>query len=95
MGYEWPGNVREIRNVVERAVCRWNDAGAPVGELDFDPFASAYRPRRADGGGDADLGRLRPAHRRRQPGDQQAQQRRRDRPSQMFPIASHRHGANA
>ena len=52
MGYEWPGNVREIRNVVERAVCRWNDAGAPVGELDFDPFASAYRPRRADGGGE-------------------------------------------
>ncbi len=49
-GYEWPGNVREIRNVVERAVCRWNDAGEPVGELDFDPFASAFRP--ATGGGE-------------------------------------------
>ncbi|AXB75834.1 phage shock protein operon transcriptional activator [Novosphingobium sp. P6W] len=40
--YEWPGNVRELRNVVERAVYRWGDENGPVGEVVFDPFASAW-----------------------------------------------------
>ncbi|MFT4057372.1 MAG: phage shock protein operon transcriptional activator [Novosphingobium sp.] len=40
--HEWPGNVRELRNVVERAVYRWGDEGAPIGEVVFDPFASAW-----------------------------------------------------
>lgn len=45
--YEWPGNVRELRNVVERAVYRWADDTAPIGEIVFDPFASAWAMRGA------------------------------------------------
>lgn len=42
--YPWPGNVRELRNVVERAVYRWDDWGEPVGNVQFDPFDSPWRP---------------------------------------------------
>ena len=42
--YGWPGNVRELRNVVERAIYRWPDESAPVGAIEFDPFASPWRP---------------------------------------------------
>ncbi len=44
--HPWPGNVREIRNVVERAVHRWEDPGTPIAALVFDPFESPYRPGR-------------------------------------------------
>ncbi|HUP92162.1 MAG TPA: phage shock protein operon transcriptional activator [Solimonas sp.] len=43
--YDWPGNVRELRNVVERAVYRLENAKRAVEQLEFDPFASPYRPR--------------------------------------------------
>ena len=55
-GYRWPGNVRELRNVVERAVYRWGWDGEPVGEVQFDPFASPWKPEapaRAEPAGDA------------------------------------------
>lgn len=42
--YHWPGNVRELRNTVERAVYRWERPDVPVGEIDFDPFASPWKP---------------------------------------------------
>ncbi len=42
--YPWPGNVREIKNVVERAVYRWGDADTAVAAVQFDPFDSPYRP---------------------------------------------------
>ncbi len=42
--HDWPGNVRELRNVVERAVYRWEDAERPVAAIEFDPFASPWRP---------------------------------------------------
>jgi psp operon transcriptional activator len=42
--YSWPGNIRELRNVVERAVYRWDDAARPVGEIVFDPFESPWQP---------------------------------------------------
>jgi psp operon transcriptional activator len=42
--YEWPGNVRELRNVVERAVYRLEHARQVVERVEFDPFASPYRP---------------------------------------------------
>lgn len=42
--YRWPGNVRELRNVVERAVYRLEHAEDVIEQLDFDPFASPYRP---------------------------------------------------
>ena len=43
--YEWPGNVRELRNVVERAVYRLEHERQVVERVEFDPFASPYRPR--------------------------------------------------
>ncbi len=42
--YQWPGNVRELRNVVERAVYRWGDVGQPIDYIQFDPFASPWKP---------------------------------------------------
>ena len=44
--YEWPGNVRELRNVVERAVYRLDNARQVIERIEFDPFASPYRPHR-------------------------------------------------
>ena len=43
-GYDWPGNVRELRNVVERAVYRWEDPERAIAVVEFDPFASPWRP---------------------------------------------------
>ena len=40
----WPGNVRELKNVVERAVAHWLTPDLPIGSVQFDPFASPYRP---------------------------------------------------
>jgi psp operon transcriptional activator len=42
--YDWPGNIRELKNVVERAVYRAADPGQPIDEIVFDPFASPWRP---------------------------------------------------
>ncbi|GEQ97236.1 PSP operon transcriptional activator [Iodidimonas gelatinilytica] len=42
--WQWPGNVRELKNVVERAVYRWARPDDAVEVVDFDPFASPYRP---------------------------------------------------
>ncbi len=43
--YEWPGNIRELKNVVERAVYRTNNPHLPVHEIVLDPFESAFRPK--------------------------------------------------
>ncbi|HUU00948.1 MAG TPA: phage shock protein operon transcriptional activator [Myxococcota bacterium] len=40
--HAWPGNIRELKNVVERAVYRTE--GAVITEIDFDPFCSPYAP---------------------------------------------------
>ena len=53
-GHDWPGNVRELRNVVERAVYRWGDATRPVAMIDFDPFASPWRPTAAEASSSSD-----------------------------------------
>jgi len=42
--YDWPGNIRELKNVVERAVYRANDPDQAIDEIVFDPFASPWRP---------------------------------------------------
>jgi len=42
--YHWPGNIRELKNVVERSVYRCNNPHLPVSELVIDPFESPYRP---------------------------------------------------
>ncbi len=46
--HDWPGNVRELRNVVERAVYRWDNPATPVDVIEFDPFASPWRPTAAN-----------------------------------------------
>ncbi len=38
--YAWPGNIRELKNVVERAV--YASGGGTVDEVTFDPFDSPY-----------------------------------------------------
>ena len=44
LDYDWPGNIRELKNVVERAVYRTNNPHLPVHEIILDPFESAFRP---------------------------------------------------
>jgi psp operon transcriptional activator len=40
MDYRWPGNVRECKNVIERAV--YQNRGRRIGTISFDPFEGAY-----------------------------------------------------
>lgn len=42
--YNWPGNIRELKNVIERSVYRCNNPHLPVHELIIDPFESPFRP---------------------------------------------------
>ncbi len=41
--HRWPGNIRELKNVVERCVYR-TEPEAVVDEVIFDPFESPFRP---------------------------------------------------
>jgi len=45
--HAWPGNIRELKNVVERAVYQLDEPDLPIKTLVFDPFDSPWRPRRA------------------------------------------------
>lgn len=45
LAHAWPGNIRELRNVVERAVYLVEHEYSTVEALEFDPFASPYRPK--------------------------------------------------
>ncbi|MCD6075716.1 MAG: pspF, partial [Rhodospirillales bacterium] len=42
--HAWPGNIRELRNAVERAVYLNPSPDTPVETLNFDPFESPFRP---------------------------------------------------
>jgi len=42
--YTWPGNIRELKNVIERSVYRCNNPHLPVHDLIIDPFESPFRP---------------------------------------------------
>ena len=44
LDYAWPGNIRELKNVVERAVYR-TPPNVPVHDIVLDPFESKYRPK--------------------------------------------------
>lgn len=45
MTHDWPGNIRELKNVVERSVYRNGGENRPIGHITLDPFASPYRPK--------------------------------------------------
>lgn len=40
--HTWPGNIRELKNAVERSLHRWGDSSSPVGEIILDPFTSPF-----------------------------------------------------
>ena len=42
--YRWLGNVRELKNVVERAVYTCQDNSKAITDIVFDPFESPWRP---------------------------------------------------
>lgn len=44
LDYDWPGNIRELKNVIERCVYLSEDPDQPIKEINFDPFASPWRP---------------------------------------------------
>ena len=60
--HAWPGNIRELRNVVERAVYRWDDRDCAVGEVVFDPFDSPWQPAMAAAAPPAPIAPLPSAH---------------------------------
>ena len=47
--HPWFGNVRELKNVVERSLYRWADGETPIGRIILDPFESPWRPVAAPG----------------------------------------------
>ncbi|WP_299494203.1 phage shock protein operon transcriptional activator [uncultured Shewanella sp.] len=46
MDYAWPGNIRELKNVVERSVYRHGDSPDAITDIIIDPFESPYRPKK-------------------------------------------------
>ncbi len=44
LNHRWPGNIRQLKNVVERAIYRHADPEQPVSGIQFDPFESPWRP---------------------------------------------------
>ncbi len=45
MQHNWPGNIRELKNVIERAVYHAEDEFTAIDTMEIDPFESPYRPR--------------------------------------------------
>lgn len=39
MSYDWPGNIRELKNVVERSIYRSGNQDTPIQEMIINPFA--------------------------------------------------------
>lgn len=44
LDFAWPGNIRELKNVIERAIYRMDDIDKPIDNIIFDPFDSPWRP---------------------------------------------------
>lgn len=40
--YDWPGNIRELKNAVERSVYRWNKPAEALADIVLDPLKSPY-----------------------------------------------------
>ncbi|MDA3934228.1 MAG: phage shock protein operon transcriptional activator [Gammaproteobacteria bacterium] len=47
--YAWPGNIRELKNVIERAVALQEASSKPISSIVFDPFDSPWRLRETHG----------------------------------------------
>ncbi|WP_394192181.1 phage shock protein operon transcriptional activator [Pseudoalteromonas atlantica] len=45
LSYDWPGNIRELKNVVERSLYRHGNEHIPVHQIILDPFESKFRPK--------------------------------------------------
>ncbi|WP_456301706.1 AAA-type ATPase lid domain-containing protein [Photobacterium angustum] len=43
LDYQWPGNIRELKNVVERSVFRHSNEDEAIAEIYTDPFATAWQ----------------------------------------------------
>lgn len=41
--HSWPGNIRELRNVVERSLTHWHDPDTPVDCVIIDPFLTTTK----------------------------------------------------
>ncbi|KNC94994.1 helix-turn-helix domain-containing protein, partial [Trabulsiella odontotermitis] len=44
LSYRWPGNIRELKNVVERSVYRHGSSETPLDEIIIDPFQRKVAP---------------------------------------------------
>lgn len=44
LAHPWPGNIRELKNAVERSVYRWGQPDRSVDAVVLDPFASPFAP---------------------------------------------------
>ncbi|TMO66569.1 phage shock protein operon transcriptional activator [Pseudoalteromonas aurantia] len=44
LSYDWPGNIRELKNTVERSLYRHGNEHLPVHEIILNPFESPFRP---------------------------------------------------
>lgn len=42
MGYHWPGNIRELKNVIERSLYRHPDPELPLDQIIIDPFLQPW-----------------------------------------------------
>lgn len=42
LNYSWPGNIRELKNVIERSVYRWAEPTRAVAAVIIDPFLSPF-----------------------------------------------------
>lgn len=42
--HAWPGNIRELKNAVERSLYRWGDPDSAVDTIVIDPFKSPFAP---------------------------------------------------
>ncbi len=42
--HAWPGNVRKLKNTIERSVYRATDPNRPLSKIAFDPFDSPFKP---------------------------------------------------
>ncbi len=48
MDYRWPGNIRELKNVVERSVYRHGSSEIPLDDIIIDPFQRRSEPKTAE-----------------------------------------------